>query len=135
MEVKVTAKEVSEAFQKLRSVGYISFSKLPSNKTFIITNMYRNNTKRGSVVVAELEDYKLYLPDRFNALEDKIIEEVADGGYVLIKKLDERSQYELFVEKAIVEDDNDEDDDEDTQFFIPNAQPLFGWEKAKRQRF
>lgn len=94
--------------------------------------MYRHSTKRGNVVVAELEDYKLYLPDRFNALEDRIIEEVSNGGYVLIKKLDERNQYELFVEEAIHDDDDEED--EDPQFFIPNGQPLFGWEKIKRPR-
>ncbi|XP_065368829.1 uncharacterized protein LOC135961260 [Calliphora vicina] len=127
----ITNAEIVTAFNKLKAKSYLSVKDLQPSKSYKILNMFRHRNKYGNVVIAELEDGMLYLPKRYNSLEDKIIVGAGDEKFNLTKKL-ENNSYILELEEAIPVDPNDKDAEED--FFIPNSQPFFSWEATKIPR-
>lgn len=58
---------------------------MEEDKAFLIDGAYRTTTKYGNSVVVQLGEIILYLPKRFNALDDDVIEGLSNGSFSLRK--------------------------------------------------
>lgn len=127
----ITNAEIIEAFNKLKEKAYILVKELEESKPYKIVRMFRHKTKFGNIVIAELEDAMLYLPKRYNSLEDKVIEGAGNEKFILTKKL-ENHAYILELRELLP--GNEYSNEEDERFYIPNSQPIFCWEPSKIPR-
>lgn len=124
----ITNADIVAAFNKLKTRPYLAIKDLLPSKPYKVLTMFRHKNKYGNVVIAELEEGMLYLPKRYNNLEDNIIEGVYNEQFILRRKL-ENGLHVLELEEAA--GDNSAVEDEVREFFIPNSQSLFSWENSK----
>lgn len=84
---KKSAKNLLEAFNLFSSVAWLNLSTMEKNFAYNITDIHKHVTKFGDRLMVELDKtHKLYLPERYNALNDKQIAELSTGNYVLINQ-------------------------------------------------
>ena len=128
---KITNANIVAAFNKLKTRPYLATKDLLPSKSYKVLAMFRHKNKYGNVVIAELEEGMLYLPKRYNNLEDNIIEGVYNEQFILRRKLENDLNILELEEEA---SENSTVGDEVGEFFIPNSQPLFSWENTKIPR-
>ena len=128
---KITNADILAAFNKLKNRPYLATKDLLPSKAYKVLSMFRHKNKYGNVVMAEIEDGMLYLPKRYNNLEDKVIYGVSNEQFTLRRKL-ENCLYVLELEEVVSK--NTAGEDEVGEFFIPNSQPYFSWENSKIPR-
>lgn len=58
---------------------------MEDGKNFLIDGAYRTTTKYGNSVVVQLGERILYLPKRFNTLDDEVIESLSNGSFSISK--------------------------------------------------
>lgn len=64
------------------------------NKVYIIDGAYRTTTKYGESIVLQLDAGLLYLPKRFNSLENHALEKISDGAFSISKRLQHEDKNE-----------------------------------------
>lgn len=70
-------------FLNLKRVVYIK--ELKPHTPYTVSSAYRTVTRYGDAVVLKLEDKILYLPKRFNALSDDVIQRLCDCSFSITK--------------------------------------------------
>jgi len=70
-------------------------TKMESEMRYPIRRAQRKKTSLGMALTFELEEYMLYLPERYSTLEDSIIEYIKDNLFCIIKRNDNNLYLEL----------------------------------------
>lgn len=78
---------------------------MEENKNYLINGAYRTTTKYGNSVVLQLGETVLYLPKRFNALNDDVIENLSIGSFsvrkIPLKDDEEKSLCKLEIQENV----------------------------------
>lgn len=77
--------EVVSSFNALNFKKILNIKDMEENKNYSIDGSYRTTTKYGNVVVLQLGDRNLYLPKRFNTLDDEVIGSLSNGVFSISK--------------------------------------------------
>lgn len=78
---------VINSFNSQNMKEFLKIKDLVLNKAYLISKAYRTTTKYGESVVLQLKDGHLFLPKRYNALEDDILEKISEGAFSLTRVL------------------------------------------------
>jgi len=70
-------------------------TKMESEVCYPIRRAQRKKTSFGMALTLELEEYMLYLPERYSTLEDSTIDYIKDNLFCIIKKKDNNLYLEL----------------------------------------
>lgn len=77
--------DVVSSFNALNFKKILSVKDMEESKAFLIDGAYRTTTKYGSVIVVQLGESILYLPKRFNTLNDDVIASLSTGSFYISK--------------------------------------------------
>lgn len=100
---------VVTTFNSLNSLKKIlSISDMEARKEYIIDGAQKTSSKYGDVVVLELGDKLLYLPKRYNSLDDGEVECISRGPFSIskipLKDGTENSSYRLEIKELLPAD-------------------------------
>lgn len=77
--------DIVSSFNALNLKKVLSVKDMDDNKVYLIDGAYRTTTKYGSVIVVQLGENILYLPKRFNTLNDDVIASLSTGTFSISK--------------------------------------------------
>lgn len=80
-----TNMEVISTFNAFNLKNIISIKDMVLSKLYLIDGAYRTTTKFGKSIVFQLDAGLLYLPKRFNTLEDHFLDKISDGAFTISK--------------------------------------------------
>jgi len=79
---------VVKEFNKFNKKTLLSKTRMPENVRFPILKAERKTTKVGESIALELEEHILYMPERYNSLQDGIFNGMVDGKFNIYKGKD-----------------------------------------------
>lgn len=79
--------ETISTFNSLNAKKILGVKEMDLNKVYPIEGAHRSPTKYGECVRLELANKILYLPKRFNALTDEMLEILKEGNFTIEKKI------------------------------------------------
>lgn len=76
---------VVTTFNSLNLKKILSISEMEARKEYVIEGAHKTSSKYGNVIVLELGDKLLYLPRRYNSLDDGEVECISRGPFSISK--------------------------------------------------
>lgn len=97
--------EVISSFNALNFKKILNIKDMEGNKSYSIDGAYRTTTKYGNSVVLQLGERNLYLPKRFNTLDDEVIASLSNGLFYIskipLKDDEDNSLYKLEIQERL----------------------------------
>lgn len=86
---------------KVNSIHYIkpilSLTNIPSDTPMKILKMEKKNTKYGRKICTELEEHVVFLPEKYNELDEEDLSVLSTGAYTITKTVNSKFIFNKIV--------------------------------------